>query len=251
MDPIITNTYQIFHGDSLEVLRSMPTASVDAIITDPPYSSGGLMRSDKMKSTTAKYLGKNGGGRPAFSGDNRDQRSWIMWCILWMNECRRILKPGGYFLVFTDWRQLPACTDAYQGAGMIWRGIISWDKGRAARAPHKGYFRHQCEYVIWGTNGPLAVPEADGVHPGPFDGSYTIPVVQSEKLHQTAKPVSFMRKLVKCVPAGGVILDPFMGSATTGEAALEEGCKFWGVEMGEDYFDISAFRLKTVAEALA
>lgn len=251
MNTVVNKGFQIYQGDSLEVLRTIPTASVDAIVTDPPYSSGGLMRSDKMKSTTAKYLGKNAGGRPAFSGDNRDQRSWVMWCILWMNECRRILKPGGYFLVFTDWRQLPACTDAFQGAGLVWRGLVSWDKGRAARAPHKGYFRHQCEYVIWGTSGPLEVPEADGVHPGPFDGSYTIPVIQSEKLHQTGKPVQLMRELIKCVPVGGRILDPFMGSASTGVAALLEGREFIGVEMGEDYFDVSANRLQEVAESLA
>lgn len=47
--------------------------------------------------------------------------------------------------------QLPSTTDAVQIGELIWRGIIAWDKGRCARAPHKGYFRHQCEYVVWAT----------------------------------------------------------------------------------------------------
>lgn len=241
-------TTQLFKGDALDILRTLPTASVDAIITDPPYSSGGLMRSDKMKSTAEKYMVAGGGqDRPDFSGDNRDQRSWVYWCALWIGECRRVLKPGGYFMAFTDWRQLPASTDAVQAGGIVWRGLISWDKGRGSRAPHKGYFRHQCEYVVWGTNGPLRVPGTDENHPGPFDGSFSMPVKQSDKFHQTGKPTELMRELVKVVPPGSVILDPFMGSGTTGVAAIQEGRHFIGIEMGDEYYGVSKERIEKAA----
>ena len=94
-----------------------------------------------------------------FGGDNRDQRSWLAWCAMWLDMCRVTLCEGAYAMVFTDWRQLPALTDAFQAGGLVWRGLIPWDKTEASRAPHKGYFRHQAEYVVWGSNGPLAIAE--------------------------------------------------------------------------------------------
>ena len=57
-------------------------------------------------------------------------------------------------------------TDVLQAAGFVWRGVVPLNKGRGARAPHKGYFRHQCEYVVWGTNGRCRKAE----HAGPFEG---------------------------------------------------------------------------------
>jgi len=85
------------------------------------------------------------------------------------------LKDGGYFLSFTDWGQLPVMTDAVQAGGIVWRGIVAWDKGGGARAPHKGYFRHQCEYVVWGTKGAI-----DKNNPaGPFSGCFKTPRVAS------------------------------------------------------------------------
>ena len=109
-----------------------------------------------------------------------------------------------------------------------------------ARAPHTGYFRHQCEYVVWGSNGPL--PKS--LHGGPWPGMVTRRVIPSQKLHMTGKPIELMESLVAPVPPGGHILDPFMGSASTGVAALRKGYKFTGIEMSQQYFDISCERLE-------
>src|SRR4051794_29809854 len=95
-------------GDCLEVLRTLPDASVDAIVTDPPYSSGGQFRGDRMGSTIDKYVGSDqkAFSRPEFAGDNRDQRAYGYWSALWLSECLRIAKPGAVIALFTDWRQL-------------------------------------------------------------------------------------------------------------------------------------------------
>lgn len=233
-------TYTLHHGDCLDLLHTLPDASVDSVVTDPPYSSGGLFRDDRQASPRNKY--QNGGVQvayPAFSGDNRDQRSFAYWCVLWLAECQRIMRPGGYILLFTDWRQLPTTTDAMQAGGYIWRGIVVWNKGQSARAPHTGYFRHQCEYIVWGTNGPLGKAEGRG----PFPGCVCTPIRPSEKQHITAKPIELMRQLVRCVPPGGVILDPFAGSGTTGVAAIEAGCDFIGIEREAAYVEIARARL--------
>ncbi len=117
----------LHQGDALAVLRSMPDASVDAVITDPPYSSGGFTRGDRSLPPAMKYT-MNGTKieRPTFAGDNRDQRSFGYWCALWLGECLRVAKPGAPLCVFTDWRQLPTMTDAIQAGGWVWRGIVDW-----------------------------------------------------------------------------------------------------------------------------
>src|SRR5574337_1071851 len=100
---------QLHQGDCLDILRALPDASVDAVITDPPYSSGGQFRGDRVQDVHTKYVqtGSESIALAGFSGDNRDQRSFGYWCALWLSECLRITKPGGACLLFTDWRQLP------------------------------------------------------------------------------------------------------------------------------------------------
>ena len=237
--------WEMIEGECLPALMDLPANSFDAVITDPPYSSGGFSRDDKNRSTTDKYQTTGTRRRyPDFSGDNRDQRSYLAWSSLWIAECMRALKPGGYFLAFTDWRQLPVMTDAVQAGGVFWRGIVAWDKGRGARAPHKGYFRHQCEYVIWGTKGAAIQLE----HDGPFDGCIQSTVRRDDKHHMTGKPTALMRELVRPVLPGGVVLDPFAGSGTTGVAAVLSGRRFIGIEREAAYAEISRSRLEA-AEA--
>lgn len=230
----------LYLGDCFSVMEQLP--EVDAVITDPPYSSGGLHRSERMGSTTQKYV-HNGTKvyRDDFDHDNKDQRSWTKWCAIWMQLAP--LRQGGYFMSFTDWRQLPALTDAMQWSGLIWRGVASWDKGLGSRAPHKGYFRHQCEYVAWGTRGRCEV----ATHGGPFPGAYRYPVLQSDKFHITGKPTPLMRDLCRIPEPGSLILDPFMGSGTTGVGALLEGRRFVGIETNPQIFEVACQRIEAAA----
>lgn len=232
--------YTLYHGDCLAVLRSIPSGSVDAVIADPPYSSGGFTRSDRSADPTVKYV-QTGVEivRASFSGDNRDGRSWCYWMALWVSEACRIVKESGYMLIFTDWRQLPLASDALQAGGFVWRGIVPWDKTEAARAPHTGYFRHQCEYVVWGTRGVSVAAS----HGGPWPGYIRIGVSLADKHHMTGKPTKLMQQLVQCVPPGGTVLDPFMGSGTTGVACRLEGRKFIGIEMDRGYYDVAERRI--------
>jgi len=234
--------WTMFQGDSLELLGNLAPGSVDALITDAPYSSGGMVRGDRACGAQDKYLPR--GSRRDYSdfmGDNRDQRSWTTWCSLWVSRSLRAVKPGGYLLLFTDWRQLPATTDALQAGGGVWRGIVAWDKTEGSRAPHPGYFRHQAEYVVWGTRGSLPVPDLSQSDRGPWRGVMRYSV--GRKLHPTGKPVELMRELVRVAPPGGVILDPFAGSGSTGVAAVSSGRRFLGIEASIDYFGIASDRL--------
>lgn len=229
-----------FLGESLDVLRGLPTESVDAVITDPPYSSGGAFRSDRTADPRQKYVVDGQQTvRMGFSGDNRDQRSYDYWCALWMSQCLRITRTGGVLCVFTDWRQLPTTTDALQAGGWVWRGIVVWDKTEAAR-PDKGRFRNQCEYVVWGLKGVAPEREYAPCLPGVF----RIYNQSDDKIHIAGKPVGLMRQLLKIVPPGGTVLDPFMGAGSTGMACAEEGYDFIGIEQEDHWYNLARERVE-------
>lgn len=229
----------IYRGDALAVLRDLPTASVDGLVTDPPYSSGGMMRDDRTNTARGKYVGGSAKHDLAdFSGDSRDQRAYAYWTTLWVGECLRIVKPGGLALLFTDWRQLPTITDAIQSGGWVWRGLIPWHKPNARI--FAGRITNACEYAVWGSNGPLPNPRDGGEW---FPGFYQADSPRQRE-HITQKPIEVMRDLVKVVPEGGTVLDPFAGSGTTGVAALIEGRRFLGIELSDHYADIAVRRCR-------
>lgn len=230
----------LYVGDALSILQALPSCSVDAVITDPPYSSGGQSTSAKKATPGNKYIGAGkGSGYIEFEGDNKDQRSYFMWWLLWANECKRIMKPGAPFVAFTDWRQYPIVSDAFQIAGLVWRGTAVWDKTKGTR-PHMGRYRQQSEFILWGSHGPMAKNRDVGALPGVFTHS---PMTGGAKHHMTAKPIKLMEEVVGIAPIGGVVLDPFAGSASTGVASINTGRKFIGIEYVEDYGKIAANRL--------
>lgn len=234
---------RLYHGEALEVLTSgaFESESFDAINTDPPYSSGGLFKSDRDQSTAEKYChNAKTLGRPQFTGDNRDGRSYALWSTLWLASAARLLKPSGYVFVFTDWRQLPTMTDVFQAAGLIWRGVIVWNKGNGSRAPHKGYFRHQCEYIVWGTKGRCLKSNP----PGPFSGCFHYPVRQADKFHLTGKPTPLLMDLMEPIPPRGLVLDCFAGSGTAGIAARRANRRAVLIEQDRDCVDIATQRLE-------
>ena len=231
---------ELYQGDCLEILPNV-SAPLSAVITDPPYSSGGMTAAVRSMPTSQKYT--KSGLHPGFGGDNKDQRSFAHWMALWISLCLKKSQEGAYLLVFSDWRQLPATTDALQAGGWIWRGNVVWDKTEGARPPGTAYFRHQCEYIPWGSKGPL--PKKGH---GPWAGCYRFPVKQSDKFHQTGKPTPLMDQLVRVCPAGEVVLDPFMGSGTTGVAAVKAGCRFIGIEADPHYFEVATGRIEEAME---
>jgi site-specific DNA-methyltransferase (adenine-specific) len=229
----------IYHGEALNVLVNLEDA-IDALVTDPPYSSGGAFRGDRTIPPTQKYVPKKGvvNFHPTFTGDNRDQRSYGYWCALWLGECRRLASAGAALAVFTDWRQLPTTTDVVQAGGWVWRGVAVWDKTRGIR-PSKGRFSQQAEFLVWGSNGPMPVDRGVGCLDGvivaaPFQG----------KQHIAGKPERLMQAVVELCRPGGLILDPFIGSGTTLLAAQRSGRRAIGIEIEERYCEIAARRLE-------
>lgn len=223
----------IYHGDCLDVLPSL--SGIGAVVTDPPYSSGGAFRSDRTKSTVEKYVqGGTQTYRPEFAGDNRDQRAFLLWCQFWMSAARVACEPGAPCAVFTDWRQLPTTTDAVQIAGWVWRNVGTWWKPGCRM--QKGRFSSSAEYVVYGSNGPVN----HGV--GNPQNVCRVPI-ENDKSHIAQKPLAVMNWVFKLVPEGATVLDPFMGSGSTLRAAKDAGCPAIGIECDERYCELAASRL--------
>ena len=234
--------WEIVHGDSLTVLESVPPGTFDAVITDPPYASGGRTQAEKSKATAKKYSSMGGNAPPDVDGDAKDQRSWTRWAAEWLYLARRAAKPGAPVCMFIDWRQLPCASDALQWAGWIWRGIAVWDKGNSR--PQKGRFRQQAEYIVWGSNGDMPVSRPVPCLSGVF--KYGNP---QNRIHLTEKPLQLMQDLVKITEPGGHILDPFAGSGTTVLAAVKEGYDATGIEVTDVYADLARKRLESELNA--
>lgn len=234
----------LYHGDSMEVLESLQ-ADVDAIITDPPYSSGGMYRADRAAPTESKYQISHETNRTyaSFSGDNRDQRSFQIWCERWMSKALRLCHDGSGLACFIDWRNMCSIIDAMQVAGWVYRGVTPWHKGTDQR-PVKGWFRRNIEFISWGTCGPLKTGHlAEGEC---LDGMFFHRVNGSEKEHQTGKPVPLMEDVISVREEWITILDSFMGSGTTGVACASLGKRFIGIEIDAQHFDTACRRIAAV-----
>lgn len=162
----------------------------------------------------------------------------LIWSQLWMSLALDITRPGGVLACFCDWRQWTPTTDAMQAGGWVWRGVVPWLKSNAR--PQRGRFMSASEFVVWGSAGPMS--DEGECHPGHFLG-----MPPRDREHITEKPLDFMRQLVAIAPLGGLVLDPFNGSGTTGVAALLTGRRYIGIERTEEYCAISARRLTQAA----
>lgn len=238
--------FTIYKGDAIQVLASFKDNSIGALVTDPPYASSGSQSLTKATVSSKKYV--NSGTKkvyPEFQGENRDQRSFAFWATLWMAECYRVCKTGAPALVFSDWRQLPSSTDYLQAGGFTFNGIVPWDKTESTR-PSKGKFRNQAEYIAWGFKGKCFANS----NPVYLSGAIRERVNSNKKLHMTGKPEPVMDHLLKIVAPNETVVDPFMGSGTTGVAALNQGKKFIGIEATDEYFEIAKKRLQHTHEQI-
>lgn len=253
-------------GDSLLLLRDLDTASVDALVTDPPYSSGGQFRSDRAKGTGAKYSDSGSfGGLPDFHGDSRGERGLLLWVTLWMAEAARVVKPGGACAVFCDWRSYPAFSAALEAGGWSWRGVGVWTKPKSRTRPTAGGLWNDSEFVVAGITGDAAEGEDPRPLPllwaskGPrttegtecLPGSWYCAAPREGRLHQTEKPQEVLCDLVRLAPPGGLVLDPFAGSGSTGVAALDQGRRFIGMELSPAYVQVARERLAARQRARA
>lgn len=234
-------SYSLHYGDCIDVMRGIEPGSVDMVCAEPPYCSGGLTRSDRKQSTSTKYQTTGlDQYHHDYEGDAMDERAFTLFTMEWARLARATMKPGASAVVFSDWRQLANTCDAVQAAGLVFRGIVVWNKPSARPQPNS--FRADCEFAVWATNGPIyRTPTQGAVY---LKGCFSHNVEPTKnRIHMNQKPVGLMRELVGICPPGGTVLDPFMGSGTVGVACSETGREYIGIERDAVYFDMAEGRV--------
>jgi site-specific DNA-methyltransferase (adenine-specific) len=237
IEKVVIGDATLYCGDCLEILPTLQ--KIDALITDPPYSSGGQFRGDRNQRTSAKYVNTDSVWtmRDEFAGDTRDQRAFLEWATMWFSRALRIANDGAIACVFTDWRQLPVMTDAVQCGGWVWRNIATWWKPGIRM--QRGRFSSSAEYIVYASHGVPVSGERSPQNVLQFQ-----PVGGEKKDHIAEKPIGLMECLVGLTANGATIVDPFMGSGTTGVACMNLGRKFIGIEIERKYFDIACERIE-------
>ncbi|MEO1223337.1 MAG: site-specific DNA-methyltransferase [Pseudomonadota bacterium] len=216
----------LYLGDCQEV---MPTLEpVDAVVTDPPYEDelhhaiGRIRRGDGRKMITD--LG--------FKGVN-SQRATISEAI--------VGKSNGWAIVFSLAEGVRAWRDDLQASGAKWDTCLAWVKPDASpRFNGQGAARgFECAVTAWCGKGYRSW------NSGGKRGIYTYCVNTGRHGgHPTEKPLPLMSELLSdFTQPGQTILDPFMGSGTTGVACARMGRRFIGIEIDENYFDIACQRI--------
>jgi DNA modification methylase len=207
-------------GDCIDVMTHMPWASVDFILTDPPYLVNYRDRSGRSVANDA-----NDGAwlKPAF------------------RQMHRVLRPNSLAISFYGWNRVDTFMAAWREAGFSVVGHIVFRKRYGSNARFLSY-RHESAYLL--AKGRPSLPASPV--PDVLDWQYS-----GNRLHPTQKPVQPLKTLIGAfTKPGGVVLDPFCGSGSTLVAARELDRRFIGIELDQDHHRTARSRLRPVHDFL-
>ena len=237
--------FVLFQGDSLKLLRRTPSESVDVVFADPPYflSNGG----STCKSGRRVKVDK--GDWDKSKGVDRDFRFQFSW----LKECQRVLRPNGTIWVSGTRHVIFSVGFAMQQLGYKVLNDISWYKRNPPPNLCCRYFTHATETILWAARDDNSkylfnYKDMKAMNGGKQMQSLwnILPPRKDEKAfgkHPTQKPIALMERIVLASTVeGDLILDPFSGSATTGVAAVRHDRRFVGMELQDDYIDLSVKR---------
>lgn len=220
-------SWSVTHGDSLEWLRTLHTGSVDLVVTDPPYGIN----------TKSDGLGK--------LSPWADLCNSAFWYAAWFKECRRVLRDTGAMWACANWRSFVTYQKAACDIGWSVESVLIWDKAWIGPGGHRG-LRPRYELVLLFAMPGFVVPDR-----GTPDILVAKWAARKPHGHPAEKPVEVPRFAINASgrPAGAVVVDPFTGSGTTGEAALSLGCDFLGCELDARWVAVARERCARVANA--
>lgn len=223
MIPTVIGNATLYCGDCMDILPGLP--KVDAVITDPPYGD-----KDTHKNHLATVTLRDGtpaGQALGFDGISKEDavRLAVEWC-----------EKAARWVVFTcEWKYAHALDDAGVLVRLgIWRkpdGAPQFTGDRPGMGWEAVAICHRSGKKRWNRGGG--------------HGFWVFPKGQNDSGHPTGKPLGLFSAFVSdFTDLGETILDPFMGSGTTGVAAIQMGRKFIGVEREPKYFEIACRRIE-------
>jgi len=244
----------LYHGDSLELMASLPAESVDCIWTDPPYN----LSNDGITCVAGRMVKVNKGEWDRSQGIELDHELNKAW----LAACYRLLKPTGTIWVSGTLHVYPSVGFAMQQLGFRILNDIIWEK--PAPPPNLGCrcFTHSTELILWATKArkgkerytfnyeEMKAENGDKQMKNVWRMSAP---GKGEKLHgkhPTQKPVDLVARCLRAsTNLDDLVFDPFSGSSTTGVAALSLGRRFTGCEADVGHVELSIRRLNNLGQA--
>ncbi|MGJ4925968.1 DNA methyltransferase [Bradyrhizobium sp. HKCCYLS2038] len=217
MSALLTNT--VVHGDCIDVMAGMESASVDFILTDPPY--------------LCRYRSRDG---QTIVNDDRDD-----WLAPAFAEMYRLMKPGTFCVSFYGWHAVDAFMAAWKAAGFRVVGHLVFPKQYASSSRFM-LSKHEQAYLLAKGHPARPMPPIADVRNWAYTGN---------RLHPTQKSIDVLRPLIEAFcPHGGTVLDPFCGSGSTLVAARSAGRGALGIEVDIRHCQTADLRLNMpLAEA--
>lgn len=237
----------ILHNqDCIEVMTSIEENSVDLILTDPPYNLGNFMRD---RDTNLKKMRDNFFGSAGW--DDLSFEEWEESMDSFFEESVRVLKHGGSMIVFMAIIKVESIIKIAERHGLYYKTTGIWHKLNPMPRNMNLHFVNSTETWIYFTyKKKTGTFNNDGkmIH----DFIETAVASNGERKfgkHPTQKPVKLMEFFVNVLSnENDTILDPFMGSGSTGVAAIKNDRNFIGVELNEKYYNIARQRIEEVRE---
>ncbi len=233
--PSSQQTYRINVGDSHDLIKQIPTHSVDFILTDPPYNLA-------QHSTGNIPL-------PGRSAMNNDLAPWDLIEFKpeeWIDEFIRILKPTGNLFIFTSYNQIGKWYELLDKRFDTTNFLI-WHKTNPAPKIFKAGFLNSCEmvYTCWNKKHTWNFISQAEMHNFIESPICMKPERLSNPKHPAQKPIAILKKLINIASnEGDVVFDPFMGVGSSGVAALMTNRKFIGFEINPEYYKAAEMRMK-------
>ena len=218
-DPLNGARWRILQGDCLPLMRELADASIDAVITDPPYGTN------------------DGRGKRSASGGDGSAVFALEWDrvlpVAWLGEAARILKPGGACAAFTEAKRPGDVWDAGEAVGLQGCHTFYWAKTNPPATPRPN-FVSAVEVGVYLIRPGRRTWNGGGWHRNVFECSlaHAADGGGTHRFHPTQKPIAVMAWLIEAMTnPGDLVVDPYCGSGTTGVAALRLGRRFLGIEL--------------------
>lgn len=207
---------KLINADCLEVLAGLPDKSIDCVITDPPY--GIDFQSHRHRRKYDKI--KNDNDLSFLDDLNK--------------ELFRVMKDNTHIYQFCSFKTIDKFKVAFEKYFQL-KNIIVWNKGNFGTG---NYYRYKYEFCLFGIKGDKKIKSHGIGDVIDCDGT-------NNKLHPTQKPTKLIKILMEqSSDEGDVVLDPFMGSGSTGEVAKMLNRDFIGIEINKEYFEIAKNRIE-------
>lgn len=232
----LSDDLELYNGDSMSLVKELlaKNVKVDAVITDPPYN---ISKENNFSTMNNPRKGVDFGKWDK----NFDVCEWI-------NDYSKLVKKDGSMIIFCSYLFLSYVCDTLINNDFVVKDVIVWKKSNPMPRNIERRYVQDMEFAVWAVrknakwtfNKPSNVPYLRSVFETPVVGG------SERTIHPTQKSLKLMMDIIKIhTNAEDLIIDPFMGSGTTGVACRKLKRKFIGIELNKEYFEIAKKRISS------